>query len=134
MSSTYLNLDALSSLSEEELQELAKRSDQSVTLFCSSEEAGTRVNSDEVFSDENFQHCQNPRIYFRHSDYRPRLPRPRCLGEQRRTRRRPFRPTVFRRGTRRMFRTRAICSMCHRFHQDSSFGYLEGASRLPVGT
>ena len=29
-----------------------------------------------------------------------------------------------------MFRTRAVCSMCHRFHQDASFGLLEGASRL----
>ena len=54
MSSTYLNLDALSLSSEEESQELAKRSDLSVTLFCSSEEAGTCVNSDEVFSDEDF--------------------------------------------------------------------------------
>ena len=37
VSSTYLNLDALSSSSEEESQELAKHSDLSVTLFCSSE-------------------------------------------------------------------------------------------------
>ena len=29
-----------------------------------------------------------------------------------------------------MFRTRAVCSMCRRFHKDSSFGLLEGASRL----
>ena len=50
----YLNLDALSSSSSEESQDLAKRSDLSVTLFGSSEEAGTRVNSDEVFSDEDF--------------------------------------------------------------------------------
>ena len=51
VSSMYLNLDALSSLSEEESQDLAKHSDLSVTLICSSEEAGTRVNSDEVFLD-----------------------------------------------------------------------------------
>ena len=54
VSSMYLNLDALSSSSEEESQDLAKRSDLSVTLTCSSEEAGTCVNSDEVFSDEDF--------------------------------------------------------------------------------
>ena len=54
VSSTYLNLDALSSSSEEELQDVAIRSDLSVTLLCSSEEAGMRVNSDEVFSDEDF--------------------------------------------------------------------------------
>ena len=47
VSSMYLNLDALSSLSEEESQDLTKRSDLSVTLTCSSEEAGTHVNSDE---------------------------------------------------------------------------------------
>ena len=51
VSSTYLNLDALSSSSEEESQDVAKRSDLSVTLLCSSEEAGTSVNYDEVFSD-----------------------------------------------------------------------------------
>ena len=50
VSSMYLNLDERSSSSEEELQDLTKRSDLSVTLTCSSEEAGTRVNSDEVFS------------------------------------------------------------------------------------
>ena len=33
---------------------MAKRSDLSVTLSCCSEEAGTRVNSDEVFSEEDF--------------------------------------------------------------------------------
>ena len=54
VSSMYLNLDARSSSSEEESQDLTKRSDLSVTLTCSSEEAGTRVYSDEVFSDEVF--------------------------------------------------------------------------------
>ena len=54
MSSLYLNLVALSSSSEEESQDLTKRGDLSVTLTCSSEEAGTCVNSDEVFSDEDF--------------------------------------------------------------------------------
>ena len=54
VSSMYLNLDALSSSSEEESQDLTKRIDLSVRLICSSEEAGTRVNSDEVFSDEDF--------------------------------------------------------------------------------
>ena len=54
VSSTYLNLDALSLSSEEDSQDLAERSDLSVTLFCSSEEAGTRVNSDQVSSDEDF--------------------------------------------------------------------------------
>ena len=55
VSSMYLNLDALSSSSEEESQDLMKRSDLSVTLTCRSEEAGTRVNSDEVFSDEDLE-------------------------------------------------------------------------------
>ena len=54
VSSMYLNLDALSSSSEEESRDAAKRSDLSVTLLCSSEEAGTRVNSGEVFSDDDF--------------------------------------------------------------------------------
>ena len=44
--------------------------------------------------------------------------------------RRPFRPTVYKRGPHRMLRTRTVCSMCHRFHQDSSFGFLGGADRL----
>ena len=52
--SMYLNLAALSSSSEEESQDLTKRSDLSVTLTCSSEETGIRVYSDEVFSDEDF--------------------------------------------------------------------------------
>ena len=50
VSSTYLNLDAHSSSSEDDSQDLAERSDLSVTLFCDSEEAGTRVNSDQVSS------------------------------------------------------------------------------------
>ena len=54
VSSTYLNLDALASSSEEESRDEAKRSDLSVTLLCSSEEAGTRVNYAEVFSDDDF--------------------------------------------------------------------------------
>ena len=54
VSSMYLNLDALSSSSEEESRDEAKRSDLSVTLLCSSEEAGTRVISAEVFLDEDF--------------------------------------------------------------------------------
>ena len=53
VSSMPLDLDALSSSSEDESQELAERSDLSVTLFCGSEEAGTRVNSDQVSSDES---------------------------------------------------------------------------------
>ena len=255
VSSTYLNLDALSSSSEEESRDEAKRSDLSVTLLCSSEEAGTRVISAEVFLDDDFpavfgardirqvvrrracspggrtigaaqddrQHappapvvdlmtgkCKpgkvsrtvstspltldltamctsgvevppprastqvvlppatmahtvtvvgtstpfvatpapvveqpgcmprgfrhsgywSPPSYFRHSDCRPRLPRPHCRGEQRKTRRRPFRPTLYRRGPHRMLWTRTVCSLCHRFHQDSSFGLHGGADHI----
>ena len=54
VSSTYLNLDALSSSSGDDSQELAERSNLSVTLFCGSEEAGTRVNFDQVSSDGDF--------------------------------------------------------------------------------
>ena len=54
VSSAYLNLDALSSLSEEDSQDSAERSGLSVTLFCDSDEAGTRVNSDQVSSDGDF--------------------------------------------------------------------------------
>ena len=55
MSSTYLNLDALSSSSEEESRDKAKCSDLLVTLLCSSsEEAGTCVNSAEFCSDDDF--------------------------------------------------------------------------------
>ena len=42
----------------------------------------------------------------------------------------PFSPNCNRRSALRMFRTKTVCLMCHRFHQDSSFGHLEGASRL----
>ena len=57
----------------------------------------------------------------------PTLPwgAPRCRGEQRRTRRHPFRPTVYRQGPHRMLRTRTVCSLFHHFHRDSSFGFLE---------
>ena len=52
MSSVHLNLDALSSSSE--LLDVKKRDDLSVTFVCSSEEGVTCVNSEEVFSDEDF--------------------------------------------------------------------------------
>ena len=53
--SVYLNLDALSSSSDEEsLLDVKKCEDFAVTFVCSSEEAGTRVNSKEVLSDEDF--------------------------------------------------------------------------------
>ena len=74
--------------------------------------------------------CQNLPSYFLCPDGRPRLPHQRYRGEQQMTHRRPFRLTVFRRDTLRMFRTRAVCLMCHRFRQDSSFGHHEGVSRL----
>ena len=55
VSSTYLNLDAMSSSSEKESRDKAKLSDLSVTLLCSSsEEAGTHVNSEEACSDDDF--------------------------------------------------------------------------------
>ena len=54
MSSVYLNLDALSSSSEEESLDVKKCEDFAATFVCNSEEAGTRVNSEEVFSDEDF--------------------------------------------------------------------------------
>ena len=63
-------------------------------------------------------------------DGRPRLPHQRYRGEQRKTRHHHFRLTVFTRDALRMFRTKTVCLMCHRFHQDSSFGHLEGVSRL----
>ena len=52
--SVYLNLDALSSSSEEESLNVKKCEDFAVTVVCGSEEAGTRVNSEEVLSDEDF--------------------------------------------------------------------------------
>ena len=54
MSSVYLNLDALSLSSEEESLDVNKCVDFAVTFVCNSEEAGTHVNSEEVFSDEDF--------------------------------------------------------------------------------
>ena len=54
MSSVYLNLDALSSSSEEESLDVKNHDDLSVTIVCSLEEGGAHVNSEEVFSDEDF--------------------------------------------------------------------------------
>ena len=54
VSSACLNLDAFSSSSEDDSQDSAERCDLSVTLLCDSDEAGTRVNSDQVFSDGDF--------------------------------------------------------------------------------
>ena len=55
VSSTYLNLDVLTSSSEEESRDKAQCSDMSVTLLCSSsEEAGMCVNSAEACSDDDF--------------------------------------------------------------------------------
>ena len=54
ITSVYLNLDALSSSSDEESLNVKKCEDFAVTIVCSSEEAGTRVNSEEVLSDEDF--------------------------------------------------------------------------------
>ena len=71
--------------------------------------------------------CQHPPTCFRCSDYRPRpprLPHPRCLGAQQRTRRLRFHPTGCGRGSLRTFRARAVCSMCHHLHWDSSYGLL----------
>ena len=253
VSSMYVNLNALSSSSEEESRDEAKRIYLSVTLLCSSEEAGTRVNSAEVFSDDYFpavfgardirqvvrrrasppggqtmgaaqddrQHVspapmvdlvsgkckpgkvsrmvstspltldltvkctsevkvppppastqvvlppatvahtgtaagtstpfvstsapvveqlgvhakefptfrlvESPELVpsFGLSSPSPRLP----WGEAEDSSR-PFRPIVYRRGHHRMLRTRTVCSLCHRFHQDSSFGFLGGADHL----
>ena len=54
VSSACLNLDAFSSSSENDSQDSTERSGLSVTLFCDSDEAGTRVNSDQVSSDGDF--------------------------------------------------------------------------------
>ena len=54
VSSACLNLDLFSSSSENDSKDLAERSDLSITLFCDSDEAGTRVNSDQVLSDGDF--------------------------------------------------------------------------------
>ena len=67
---------------------------------------------------------------FRCLDGRPRLPHQRYRGEQRKTRHHHFRLIVFKRDVLRMFRTRTVCLMCHRFRQDSSFGHHEGVSRI----
>ena len=54
VSSACLNLDLFSSSSEDDSKESAERSDLSITLFCDSDEADTRVNSDQVLSDGDF--------------------------------------------------------------------------------
>ena len=54
ISSVYFNLDALSSSSDEESLDVKKCEDFAVMIVCSSEEADTRVNSEEVLSDEDF--------------------------------------------------------------------------------
>ena len=53
VSSVYLNLDALTSSSNEESQDVKKCEDLAVTIVCKSEEVVTRVNSKEVLSDED---------------------------------------------------------------------------------
>ena len=54
VSSACLNLDLFSLLSEDDSKDLSERSDLSITLFCDSDEADTRVNSDLVLSDGDF--------------------------------------------------------------------------------
>ena len=54
VSSACLNLDLLSSSSEDDSKDLAERSDLSITLFDDSDETCTPVNSDQVFSDGDF--------------------------------------------------------------------------------
>ena len=54
LSSVYLNLDALTSSSNEESLDVKKCEDFAVTIVCHSEGADTRVNSEEVLSDEDF--------------------------------------------------------------------------------
>ena len=66
--SAYLNLDALSSSSDEESLNVKKCEDSAATIVCSSEEAGTRVNSEEVLSVEVFSGCVRSK---RHSTGRP---------------------------------------------------------------
>ena len=53
-SSVYLNLDALTSSSNEESLDVKKCEDFAVTIVCNSEEAVTCVNCEEVLSDEDF--------------------------------------------------------------------------------
>ena len=248
VSSACLNLDLFSSSSEDDSKDLTERSDLSITLFCDSDEAGTRVNSDQVLSDGDFPEESVPedkRQFVRRGaspsggqpmgaaqDVRqydpplpvvdlvtgrckpgkvsrtvsrtpltldltvvcttsavvptpggpsatvvppaavandkidvgtsvpvvtapalvveqpsspvregvhvveplqpllPRLPHQHYRGEQRKTRHHHFRLTVFMWNALRMFRTKTVCLMCHHSHQDSSFGHLEGVSRL----
>ena len=47
VSSACLNLDLFSSSAEDDSKDWAERGDMSITLFCDSDEAGTRVNSDQ---------------------------------------------------------------------------------------
>ena len=54
MSSACLNLDLLSSSSDDDSKDSAGLSDLSITLSCDSEEALTLVNSDQVLSDGDF--------------------------------------------------------------------------------
>ena len=54
LSSACLNLDLFSSSSEDDSKDSAEHSDLSITLFCDSDEADTRVNSDQVLSDGDF--------------------------------------------------------------------------------
>ena len=54
VSSACLNLDLFSSSSVDDSKDSAERSDLSITLFCESDEAGTRVNSDQVLLDGDF--------------------------------------------------------------------------------
>ena len=54
VSSVYLNLDALTSSSNEETLDVKKCEDFAVTIVCNYEEADTHVNSEEVLSDEDF--------------------------------------------------------------------------------
>ena len=54
VSSACLNLDLFSSSSEDHSKDSAERSDLSITLFCDSDEADTRVNFDQVLSDGDF--------------------------------------------------------------------------------
>ena len=76
--------------------------------------------------------CQSPPTCFRSSDYRPRpprLPHPHCRGAQQKTRRLRFHPTGCGRGPFRTFLARAVCSMCHHLHRDSSCGLLGRAEQ-----
>ena len=54
LSSVYLNLDALTSSSNEESLDVKKCEDFAVTIVCHSEGSDTHVKSEEVLSDEDF--------------------------------------------------------------------------------